>query len=210
MNIVSCILYKNDNRDLHLLSQCDMSLQLRHLADDLEKMSVAMSAVGLVDGLPHNEEPNEQLFDLLTAVLRLTNDATNSPFPALYLFEVRLLAILGFRPAFHSCPRCGLPVLRSSDEGIPAGRFGLGYAGVFCATCTRTGHGVMPISLAAVRALQSIQDVTDASSLLSMPLPEQIGQEVSDSLRLFLRHNVEGFRDPRSEGVFATIRETEK
>jgi DNA repair protein RecO (recombination protein O) len=124
MNVVTCVLYKSEHRDLHLLSQCDTSVPLRRLADDLEKMSVAMSVVGLVDGLAHSEEPNEPLFELLTTVLRLTNDATNSPFPALYLFEVRLLGILGFRPSFHSCPRCGLPVLRSPEEGIPAGRFG--------------------------------------------------------------------------------------
>jgi DNA repair protein RecO (recombination protein O) len=205
MNIVSAVLYKHEHRDLHLLSECDIILPLRTLTENLEKMAVAMSVIGLVDTIAHSEERNEILFGALIETLRGVNDATNDAVPALYFFEVRLLEILGFRPDFRICQRCSVPVGDLASRGTQEGRYGLGYAGVICPACVRKGHGARKVALQTVRVLQWLQDCSSAQHALHVSLSGQLKQEVAESLRLFLRHHIEGFRDPRSEEVFSSI-----
>ena len=205
MSIVSAVLYKHENRDLHLLSQCDAILPLRKLTDDLDKMAVAMSVIGLVETIAHSEERNEPLFDVLTETLRVINGATNSAFSALYFFEVRLLEILGFRPDFHTCQGCSAPVGDFPSAGTHDARCGFGYAGVFCATCAREGYGTRPVGIQTIKALQWLQDRSTAEQAMNLSLSEHLRREIGESLRLFLRHHIEGFRDPKSEGVFSSI-----
>jgi DNA repair protein RecO (recombination protein O) len=205
MNIVSAVLYKHEHRDIHLLSQCDSIVSLRRLTEDLDRMAVGLSAVSLVHTISHGEERNEALFSSLVETLQAANDATNSPIPALYFFEVRLLEILGFRPDFHICQACSAPVGRPEGEGTPDSTCGLDYGGGLCSACTREGHAVRNVSIQTVKVLQWLQNCPSAVHALHLSLAAHQKQEIGESLRLFLRHHVEGFRDPKSEHVFSSI-----
>ena len=44
---VSAVLYKNEHRDLHLLSKCEISTQFRRIPEDLERLSTAMAIIEL-------------------------------------------------------------------------------------------------------------------------------------------------------------------
>ena len=55
MSHVSAVIYKNDNRELQLLSQCDSITSFHHLTEDMEKMCAALSALELVDVVTHDE-----------------------------------------------------------------------------------------------------------------------------------------------------------
>lgn len=205
MNLVSAVLYKHEHRDLHLLSQCDTIVSLRRLTEDLDRMAVGMSTISLVDTIAHGEERNEVLFNALVETLQAANDATNSAHPALYFFEVRLLEILGFRPDFHVCQGCATPVGNFKEAGTSESLCGLGYGGVFCCRCAREGQAVRNVSLQTVKVLQWLQDCSSAAHALHVSLAAHQKQEIGESLRLFLRHHVEGFRDPKSEHVFSSI-----
>ncbi|MBI5473011.1 MAG: DNA repair protein RecO [Ignavibacteriae bacterium] len=81
-NHVACVIYRHSNRELQLLSQCDIVQSFRTLSDNLEKMFAALSAVELVDLVSHGEDENQTLFTLLLNHIRVVNDATNHPVAA--------------------------------------------------------------------------------------------------------------------------------
>ena len=138
---VTAVLYWKVDRDLQLLTQCDIVVHFRHLGEDIERMSGGMAVVELVDAVSHAEEENVPLFELLVNTLGAMNNATKQPRNALYYFEVHLLDILGFRPNFSSCFHCGIP-LDERALGGQEGELRVGLGGILCGRCAaRTSLG---------------------------------------------------------------------
>lgn len=202
MNYVAAVIYKKENRELQLLSQCDVLKSFRHLTEDMEKMSVVMSALELVTIVSHDEERNEPLFLLLRDLLDVVNDETKKPDAALYYFESKLAALLGFRPDLHFCAQCGKKV----DEKELAGntRFSVTDDGVVCAECSELSDAPA-ISPVAVRIMQRLQEVDSFDAALNIHLTPAVKEEVANALRRHLQRHIEGFRGLRSEEVFADI-----
>lgn len=201
MNYVAVVMYKNDNRELQLLSQCDVLNSFRYLSEDMEKMYVAMTALELVDIVTHDEERNEPLYQLLLNLLEAVNDATKNTIPALYYFETKLSELLGFKPDLYMCSYCRKKI----EEGLPKkGSFSLINDGVLCQECSESS-GVNQISSATLRVLQRLQEVETIDSILDVHLPSSLKAEVGRSLRQHLYKHIEGFRGLRSEEVFAAI-----
>ena len=67
------VLYKKEQRDLHLLSQCDLILPFNRLREDFDRMSVGFSVIELLNQIVHEEERNEPLYQLLLETLTALN-----------------------------------------------------------------------------------------------------------------------------------------
>ena len=201
MNYVSAVIYKNDNRELQLLSQCDVVKSFHHLSEDMEKMFAAMTALELVDVIAHDEERNETLFQLLLNHIDTVNSATKSTIVALYYFETKLSELLGFKPDLHVCSYCQK---RMDEDMAENGSYSLTSDGVLCKECSNIS-GVNTISPSALRVLQRLQEVESLDSIMNLHLTSPLREEVGRSLRQHLRKHLEGFRGLRSEEVFAAI-----
>ncbi len=200
MSYVSAVIYKNDNRELQLLSQCDAIRTFRYLGENIEKMYAAMSALELVDIVTQDEEENKQLFMLLLDVLELVNTVTKSPSIALYYFETRLSDLLGFQANLYSCSCCEKSVEHMIAENA---KFTLVSQGVHCPACSPARSNT--ISSATLRMLQRLQEIREPETLMDLDLSPLIHEEVRHSLRQHLYQHIEGFRGLRSEEVFAAI-----
>lgn len=202
MTHVSAILYKKESRELHLLSRCDMQSRFRSLTDDLGKMAAAIGIIEVLNAVTHDEERSVPLFDLLVASLRGVDDATKNPENALYFFEAHLLELLGFRPDFSRCARCGgeLPEEQS-------GKIGLNFAqgGVYCQNCSAHGFGLESFTPGAVNVLRRMLSLARPEAALRISLSGPMKSEVGTMLRRYLTTNVEGLRRLKSETVFASL-----
>jgi DNA repair protein RecO (recombination protein O) len=205
MTYVSAVIYKKENRDLHLLSQCDVLSSFHRLSERLEMMSAALSAVELVSSMTHSEEKNEVLFQTLVKTLQVMNRATKNGASALYLFEVRLLDILGFRPDFQACCQCSVPVIGGRTPGEAASHLKLGYGGILCTSCSTKELGYCVLSLPSVKVLQRLQNIADIESVTNMSLSSKVQSEVGEALRRYMENHVDGFHRLKSEAVFAAI-----
>ena len=78
---VLAVLYKHDRRDLHLLSQCDVIGRFAHLADDLDNFGASMSVAELLEHVAHDEQRNDELFDLTLDVLRAIDNTPSDVDP---------------------------------------------------------------------------------------------------------------------------------
>lgn len=198
---VAAVIYKKENRELHLLSQCDVLQAFRHIIEDMEKLKTAMVALELVDVVSHDEERNEELFMALLSHLRVVDAATKSPLPALYYFEMNLSSMLGFRPELSVCTRCGKALAEKAAS--PTLEYGFGKSGVLCDVCG-TGSKMM-ISSATLSVLRRLRTVPTAEAAMDLELPAPVAHQVGKILRRHLQSHIEGFRGPRSEEVFATM-----
>lgn len=206
MAYVTAVLYWKPDRDLQLLTQCDLVTLFRNLVDDIERMACGMAVVELVDAVSHAEEENVPLFELLVNTLEAMNRATKHARNALYYFEVHLLEILGFRPNFSTCSQCGISI----DEqalGSGEGELRMGLGGIFCGRCAAAGMGFEKIGGGAVRVMQRMQEIRDVEAVTRMALAPQMRMELGSTLRRFLQGHIEGLRTLRSEAVFSQLLE---
>ncbi len=202
LSYVTAVLYKKESRDLHLLSHCDIVRPFRSLTDDLERMAAAMAIVELLQAVSHGEERNYPLFDLLVNSLESINGATKNAMNALYLFEVRLLEILGFRPEFGRCAGCGRATDDVQSEKLTVN---LSEGGVFCPACSARGRGLEMISQGSVNTLRRMQQLSDIGSATRIALTPVMQNEIRTTLKRYLQIHVEGLKALKSEAVFASI-----
>ncbi|MBU0481619.1 MAG: DNA repair protein RecO [Proteobacteria bacterium] len=103
-------------------------------------------------------DPDPDLFRLLTwTFLKLAKKST-APATIAILFQLRLFSLSGFHPDFHACGRCG----RLSPALTPF-RFSSSYNGLICGDCSRGGIAVGPadlvVSISTIRLLQKAQEL---------------------------------------------------
>jgi DNA repair protein RecO (recombination protein O) len=204
MNYVVAVIYKKENRDLHLLTQCDLIKSFNKLSEDMDRMAAALSIIELVEVVTRAEDESKALFDMVVQTLETVNTATKNALNVLYFFEMRLSEILGFRPNFHQCSSCGALVGQVSD-GTKEGELHLSSGGVRCGKCShaRIGHGI--ISAAGLRILQELQKVSHGEAVTKMTLSSQLRDEVHTALRQHLQTHIGGLHRLKADAVFSAI-----
>jgi DNA repair protein RecO (recombination protein O) len=204
MNHVCAVLYKHDQRELHLLSQCDGITRFPNLTEDLDKFAAAMSIMELLEFVAHDEERNDQLFDLALGSLRAINEAPKNARNIQYYFELHLSDVLGFRPNFHTCLSCGKH-LDAEHVGTKGGELRLGNGGVLCSGCSENAVSRVAISFGALRILQRFQETTESGNVTQTKLTEHQMEEVGTMLRQYLESHVGGLHKLKAQSVAASI-----
>ena len=161
-----------------------------------------MAIVELLAAVTPGEERNPELFALLVSALGAAESAAQNSVNAFFLFETRLLDLLGYHPEFNRCAGCGRSI---APEGEGEMKLEVARGGVYCPECARAGRGVESISPAAVSFLRRMQEVAAVDSVSRITLPPHLRGEVGTVLRLLLQSHVEGLKPLRSEGVFAAL-----
>jgi DNA repair protein RecO (recombination protein O) len=210
MNHVRAIIYHKPQRELQLLTQCDLVSRQPAIVDDLDRMGIGMSAVELLHLATEHDEPHPEVFDLTlelfcslqaaalkTATLRLEN--------ALYAYEVRLLGLLGFKPSLRQCVSCKeeispFPVARQKNLRRMTGN------GVLCARCGSMGHSGVAISPNACAALESFQSTGGIADALRVTVSPEESRDIHDALQHLVQVHLTGMRPLRSEQVFSRMR----
>ena len=201
LNFVTLVFYRSEQRELQLLSQCDLVRPWRALTESLEAMAAAMAICELLNIVVQGEEEHPALFDLLVESLDAVNGATDNRANALHVFEVRLLGLLGFRPELRVCGRC----LKVINEG--EGRLALDVhpGRVLCSNCSDDVHGTETLSAAAYRVLLRFQEISDVRAACRISLSPAVREEVGRVLDRFLHASVDGLRALKSQAVFSGL-----
>ncbi len=204
MSYVRAVFYRKAASDLHLLTQCDLVRPMRRLTEDMERMAPALAMVEMVAAVCHAEEDHGHLFGLLLESLSAVNDATKNPGNALYAFEVRLLELMGFKPNFHACFRCGVPV-DESKGGSPGRGLHVSPGGIVCGECSSEGRERRGLSAGGAKVLQFLQDTAAVEASTALVLTPRLKNEIAGILRFLLESHLEGLRALKSEKVFSAI-----
>ena len=184
-----------EGRNLDIVTQAEIVAPYRALRLDLERISYAYYVAELLDKLTSDEEGQSPAYSLLADTLAALDDAA-SPEVAVRRFELRLLALLGYRPYLFECASCQEPLTEAADRWTPSG-------GMLCPRCAAADPAAVPISLPAFKALRFMQrEPLDAA--LQLRLGKALRRELEELLKLTIRPILE--RDLKSVNFVNAVR----
>lgn len=207
LSYVALVLYKKEHRDLHLISQCDSIDSFPTIHDSLEKISVGLLILELIDRLAHDEEENPALFSVLVESLREL-DRSRKNFQSFgRSFQIRCASLLGYAPSLDSCAECRKS-LTEHEQHSSVG-FHLVNGAILCAECYKKIAGTLVVgyrtlSAPAHRIMQRFLS-SRIDSIPSIVYNESVGNEIDETLRLYLRYHFDNLRDLKSTQIFKSI-----
>jgi DNA repair protein RecO (recombination protein O) len=151
--------------ELLTLERFDVATTFPSLGADAARMGHAAYVAELLAKLCAPGQAEPAIFDLAISVLGDLDTEGVSP-TRLRIFELALLALLGFAPALDECAACGRSDL-SVGEAIDV-RFIPDRGGVVCRTCAGRGRPMRPVVRVALSNL-SRTPLSDAGSQNLMP-----------------------------------------
>lgn len=121
------------------------------LRADLHRLALASYAVELVESLVEEEQPHQQIYELICAFLDFLEQGGDTQ-SARLLFELRLVYLLGYIPHLLHCSEC-LKIF--ADEPV---RFDSSRGGSLCLTCAAGGG--LEVGLGTIGSLARTLNVT--------------------------------------------------
>ncbi len=205
MNHVHAVIYHKPQRELQLITQCDLVGRHPAVREDLDRMGPGMTAVELLHLSTEHDEPHPEVFDLTLDLLTFLQNATRDYPKALYVYEVKLLGLLGFKPSLRECVSCKEDLV-SVLAANPAEKFRVTGNGVLCGRCGAVGEAGLLMSAAACTALAGFQSVERFEDAMTVTLTAPMAREIDETLRHLVRVHLTGMRPLKSEQVFSHIR----
>jgi len=204
---VALVIYKKEQRDLHLISQCDSIQSFGKIHDSIEKISVGLSILELVDRLAHEEEENLPLFSLLVEALSVLDRSARNYQSLAWSFQIRMASLLGYAPALDSCSICGKSMMDTEPTSNVG--FQLINGAILCSDCSnafggKNAPGYTTLSAPAHRILQRFL-TSRMDGIPSIVFNESVGNELSETLRLYLRYHFDNMGDLKSAQIFKSM-----
>ncbi len=203
MSYVSVVLYRKENRALQYITQCDIIKPFLDLFSKIEKMSVGMCVVELMDAVMHNEEENSPMFRLLVETLDAVDSSRKNAQNLFLFFEIHLASLLGFKPNFANCIVCGERLSAEAASHFSV-MIDLSQGGGICGNCARDSDRSTKVTLQAFRVLERLSRCR-VDAVTNISLSDTVRSEIADTLHQYLKYHVAGMRDLKSTEVFARI-----
>jgi DNA repair protein RecO (recombination protein O) len=199
----SIIVYKKEQRDLHLLSKSEISRPFMKFGGDGDRLAVGLALVELVNMVMHDEEENLPMFALLVESLEAVDGASKHFINIFFAFELRLLEIFGYGLNLRNCSRCGCSIV---DGRHVDGVFLLLASGsVMCSDCHSSSNaGGIKASAEMVRSLFRLQSLP-MTSIGDLRLAQAMQDEIHAMLHTYLKYHIAGVRTLKSLSLFTNV-----
>lgn len=139
----------------------DLLHSFPNIRENLKKIYYGNYYLELMNEMSGERESNPEAFDLLLSFLTGL-DATGPEEERLRMFEIRMLALFGYRPYLTRCGLCkgGWEEMREA----PVVFFSLDKGTLICAKCAKNGKGLVSLSLGTARLIDHVSQ-TELSKL---------------------------------------------
>jgi len=213
MTRVELVIYRKENRDLQLVTQSEILSLYKRVRSGLNRMSVAMTFLELVEKVMHDEEENAGLYSLIVECLETLEMTEGKTESILLAFELRFLALFGFRPAFDRCAHCSKHLAGVNPVALAQLQSETGS--VLCPSCCEqeiTASRFMIRNSGEVHKA-SVETFVVLQKFLDLPIREipaigyslSVANEMSETLRLYMRQHFEHLKPLKSIKVFESI-----
>lgn len=156
---------ERSHSNLAFIAGAELLFGMRQLASSLERIAYAAYLVEITDGLVSEREENSAVFQHLRDGLRYL-EQIGSSLRFLTCYELKLLHLVGYRPALELCKRCG----QARSAAVSQWYFSPADGGMLCEPCSRQRRNLLPLGHAAADLLSMLQsDDHDLSSRVIMP-----------------------------------------
>ncbi|PYM80090.1 MAG: DNA repair protein RecO [Candidatus Rokuibacteriota bacterium] len=157
------VFFDTGKSDLLRIDHFDIVHPFSRVRDDLDRFGHASWIVECVARLTAEQDRHRALYGLLVRGLRAV-ETSGRPARAALCFGVRGVEALGHRPRLDVCVGC------HRSYPFPQAHLDLDGGGLACAACAREASAALPISAAAVGALDRLRTLS-WDEALATPLP---------------------------------------
>ncbi|MFZ5800654.1 MAG: DNA repair protein RecO [Candidatus Omnitrophota bacterium] len=176
------VFYRKRSSDLHLISHCDLQKDFAQIRKDLKRAVTLNYILELADALTPVEDKNKLLFELLVSALVSLEAETDTP-KLLHIFQIKTLALSGFKPHFDSCLIC--------DKKIAATAFfSHKLGGLLCLNCRSRDLDSRAVLKGTIATIKHIEQ-EEWEGALRLGLNSTVRLELSEILQDFLHFHVE-------------------
>lgn len=181
MTHIQLIYFGKSNQELFKLNNCDIIQSFQPIRDNLDKLYTGIYFTELIDTLLKESDHSEDLYQLLLQSLRRLQDQNDTEILR-WLFEIRIIALLGYTPRLTHCMLCKQePVSKWIGFSYPRG-------GIICSPCMRQGKPEVTFSAGTLNYLKKLL-VLDINHSNRLKIPKEIEKEVENiTHRLVLSH----------------------
>jgi DNA repair protein RecO (recombination protein O) len=176
------VYYPSRRSDLHLISQCDLKEYFFPVRQDYRRSLAANYILELVDVVMPPEQPNGKVYHLMQDCLNTLGSIRDID-KLVHIFQVKILALSGFRPHIDSCVRCQKKI------GGKA-RFSLKSGGLICPHCLSPGMIHTSISHGTIASILHIEQ-SPWPACLRLGLAKTVKGELKYLLNNFLVYHLE-------------------
>jgi DNA repair protein RecO (recombination protein O) len=115
-NLLEVVLYKGNNRNLHLVSEARIIRSPMTAEPDMERFSAIYRIIETIRNTTGNEEKNIRLFDALArTIVSLCNTCQNTDAVVAW-FLLRLISNMGFEPSIEHCVMTGDRIMATLEK----------------------------------------------------------------------------------------------
>ena len=191
LNHVTIVYYYKDNRDLHLITQCDIIESYPGVKEDLEKLSIGLSIAEILVTLVLEEESNRTLFGLVVKTLTAL-ETVEKNYDNFYLyFLTRFLQISGFGLHAQRCQNCG------TEMNAQSAFFSISRGGLLCKSCSQAESNQTRILAETVQVLKHVL-LKEPEQFLNLRISEKSKRELTTIFDNFYRYHFDGYTTPRA------------
>ena len=125
----------NISKDMYILTSAELLNSFYQLNRNMDAYYNASYILELISYVAQENEYDSRIFDMTVSVLTHMSTLTRDFDKLTAAYELKLAAMLGYKPDLASCLHCGTPL--KGD-----GRFSVAGGGVFCSSCLNFGNGI--------------------------------------------------------------------
>lgn len=136
------------------LESCRIINSFPEIAQDIRKVVFGNYFLELVNTLTAEKDRNPDIFSLLLFFIELLKHSGFRE-DLMRIFELRLFALLGYRPQFSACVTCGLQFSLKDSY-----KFSIKRGGIVCSKCRPQHADLLPLSKGTIRIFQQAQNLS--------------------------------------------------
>jgi len=172
------------SKEIYVATQADVRNSFYNIRNDLERLAYGTYILNLTEEAVNYEEGNFRLFYMLLHTLSHLAFGEISPEDITHIFELKLIDVLGYRPALDGCLVCGQRL-----EGNPL-IFSVSQGGIICSRCNNGMKNGYTIHRNTLQTMRYILDV-DIRRLGGLKFLQQVRDELDTILPNYLSHRLE-------------------
>jgi len=172
-------------RDMFSINSCEVIEPFYEIRNDIIKLTYSAHMIDIISDVIQENQPSSRVLQLLLNTLYMLAKTDRKPELLAKIFEIRLMAILGYTPFVKGCMVCG------KDE-LDKTFFSFKNCGLICSSkdCLSTDPYAMRIAPGTVKALCHII-YSKMDQLFNFSVSEEVLSELAYISRRYLRERLE-------------------
>jgi DNA repair protein RecO (recombination protein O) len=179
------ILYKSPN-DNYSINSAEVIELFYNLRTDIEKLSYAVTISKIIYDVTDENIPAEDVLQLFLNTLYVISETDKNLDLVYSIFQIRLLALLGFVPQISECVSCEKKITEDMERFY----FSIKDDGIKCENCGKLDKGAISLSKTSFSAL--IYSLScDAKKLYSFEIPDDAIAELTILAKIYTTQKLE-------------------